>query len=106
MNQAATKSIGARMLAAPGWLLFSPGGWVVLGLVPIALWGLAHLLGWRSYTGAFSGTMPAPGARGETLALLGLLYAALYFWAVLVAPVFCIAGLMRVVVAGLTPRRV
>ncbi|XAL98529.1 hypothetical protein OT109_13185 [Phycisphaeraceae bacterium D3-23] len=97
--------IPTRIAGAAVWLVCSPWGWVTLGIALITLWAVAHTLGWREYTSAFSGTPPAEGARGEWLTLLGLLYAALYFTAVLVAPVMILAGLMRRVVLGVLASR-
>ncbi|MEM9415606.1 MAG: hypothetical protein AAGA29_09045 [Planctomycetota bacterium] len=88
-------SLPTRIARTAAWLAGSPLGWVTVGAAIIACWAIAHALGWRVYTSAFSGTPPAQGARGEWLAMLGLLYAALYFAAVLIAPVLILAGLMR-----------
>lgn len=80
-----------------GWLAFAPGGWIVVALLLAALFGLAHVLGWRVYTGVFSGTLPAPTPRAssEDLAMLGLVYATLYFITVLIAPVLILAAIVR-----------
>ena len=84
-----------RLFAAIGYLAFSPTGWIVLGLASVLLFAGADALGWRNYTSAFSGTLPAEGKAGTRLALLGLAYAGLYFTAVLIAPIFVIAGLLH-----------
>ncbi|MFI4859977.1 MAG: hypothetical protein ACIAXF_04765 [Phycisphaerales bacterium JB063] len=83
--------IGTRV----AWLLCAPLGWVAVGVILIGVWWAGHLLGWRFYTSALSGTPPAAGDRGDWLTLLGLVYAVMYFTAVLIAPVLILAGLMR-----------
>jgi len=68
---------------------------VVLSLFTVGLYAIVQSFGWRSYTSAFSGTLPAAGVEGEWLAQLGMLYAGLYFITILIAPIFAIAGVMR-----------
>lgn len=62
----------------------------------IALFAALHALGLRPYAAILSGTAP-PGATGAEAIVLGLAYVALYFAAVIGAPILLIAaGVMRI----------
>jgi len=83
---------------------FSPRGLVVRALILGAAFGIAHLAGLRGHATFLSGATAA-GIHPILSAVLGCAYLALYVGAVLVAPVFLIAGGILVVVLRLLGRQ-
>jgi hypothetical protein len=83
----------------------SPLGMLVLAMVIAALFGVAHALGLRDGVSVLSGTSPS----GDASAGGGVIYALLYFAAILVAPAFAIAAaitwLLRAIAARLRSSR-
>lgn len=71
---------------------FAPSGLVFRALIIGLLFALAHLAGWREYTGILCGTTAAPGANFMAIALRGLLYVMLYLLTVLAVPVMLAAS--------------
>ena len=61
-----------------------------LSLVAFTVFGVLHLAGFREHMAFVSGTAPASG----TSLVSGLVYAGAWFFAVLVAPVFLLSGLV------------
>lgn len=95
-------ALPSRLVRALGVVFFSPAGWTWWAVAIALCFSGAHLLGWRAYTSVFSGTLAAPGSAGEARALLGLVYAGLYFLAVLVVPVLLVsAGLWALLIRWL-----
>jgi hypothetical protein len=84
-----------RMWRAP---LFSPLGFLDRGLVLLALFAVAHLLGWRDNTCFISGTSPTGDPLEITANLYGVTYFITYTLALLIAPIFLIgAGLFALI---------
>ncbi|MFO7899875.1 MAG: hypothetical protein R6V58_12545 [Planctomycetota bacterium] len=73
----------ARKVLSPKCLLFE-AGWLWLGF------GVAHACGLRRYVGIISGTLEPAHPTG--CAVWGAMYAALYFAAVLLAPILLISS--------------
>lgn len=71
---------------------FTPAGLVFRALVILLLFALAHLAGWREFTGILCGTTAAPGVPIATAALRGLLYVLLYLLTLLAVPVMLAAS--------------
>jgi hypothetical protein len=63
------------------------------GLIILAAFLILHALGWRSHTSFFSGTVSDQGSS----AAKALAYAALYFLAWFVAPVYFLAALIHLI---------
>lgn len=83
------------MTGEPRAPLLSPGGFLRLAGFLALLFGLLHLLGLRSYTAVFSGTIVVADAGGLILGrLLGVTYALTYLGAVVAAPVLVIGALL------------
>jgi hypothetical protein len=72
--------------------LFSAKDFVRHAVLIVVLFAVAHAFGLREYTTIISGTMASPTLGVETCALLGMGYLALYFGAVVLAPVLLIAA--------------
>lgn len=69
----------------------SPRGLLMSAAVIALLFGGAHALGLRAYTAILSGTAP-PGSSGGEALILGVVYAILYFAAVVAAPILATAA--------------
>jgi hypothetical protein len=79
-----------KMLAA----LFGPGGFLVIAVLLLIPFGIAHVAGWREHTSILCGT------TGTVVqGLLGLAYVCLYLAAVLGAPTLAIgAGILALLI--------
>jgi hypothetical protein len=76
---------------------FSPKDFVRHALLIVVLFVIAHAFGLREFTTIISGTMASPALGAETCTLLGIGYMALYFGAVVLAPILLIAaGLLKI----------
>lgn len=73
-------------------LLLSPGALLACAALLALPFVVAHLAGWREYTGILSGTLASAGLAAEVQALLGLGYAAAFMVATILAPVFALAA--------------
>jgi hypothetical protein len=71
------------------WL--SPHGLALTALVLLVLHAGAHAFGLRPYTTILSGTVPSETSGAEAV-VLGLIYVALHFAAVVVAPILGLAA--------------
>ena len=71
---------------------FSPKDFVRHAVLIVLLFGLAHLAGLREFTTIITGTMAVPAWGAEVCAILGVGYMALYFGAVVLAPILVIAA--------------
>jgi hypothetical protein len=72
-----------------GWV--SPRGFLLVAAVLWVLYGVAHALGLRDDASILSGTAPPGGAAGI---VLGLCYVALYFAAVIAAPILVVGAVV------------
>ena len=83
----------------------SPMGMLAGALVLVLLFAVAHALGFRDGVSVLSGKMPS----GDASAGGGVVYALLYFAAILVAPILAIAAmiawLLRIAAARLRSSR-
>ncbi len=71
---------------------FSAKDFVRHAVLIVVLFAIAHASGLREYTTIISGTMASPSLGVGTCALLGMGYLALYFGAVVLAPVLLMAA--------------
>ena len=76
----------------------------ITALIIAALFAALHALGLRPYAAILSGTAP-PGATGVEAIVLGLAYVALYFAAVIGAPILLIAAGVTRTLEWLAARR-
>lgn len=82
-------------------VLLSPGALLVYAALLALPFLVAHLAGWREYTGILSGTLASAGLAAEVQALLGLGYAAAFMIAVILAPVFVLAAGVQFILSKL-----
>lgn len=73
-------------------LLLSPGALLAYAALLALPFLVAHLAGWREYTGILSGTLASAGLAAEVQALLGLGYAVAFMVAMILAPVFVLGA--------------
>lgn len=83
----------------------SPRGFLLRAGLIALLFLLLHAGGLRGCTTFLSGTLPAPGIRGEILALLGICYAVAWFAFVLASPVLVLAAGLFALLDRLLPGR-
>lgn len=71
---------------------FSAKDFVRHGMLILLVFAVIHLLGLREYTSVLNGTTGAVDMNPENAALLGIIYVLFYLAAILLAPIFFIAG--------------
>ena len=84
---------------------FSPKDFVRHAVLVVLLFAIAHAFGLREYATIISGTMASPALGPEVCAILGVGYMALYFGAVVLAPVLLIAAALLKIGQRLTRQR-
>ena len=83
-----------RWRKVPFLRLATPRGFLKSAVLILVLFAGTHLAGLRDYTCFFSGTL-AGGEQGYLSILLGCLYAASYFAAVIAAPVLALSAALQ-----------
>jgi hypothetical protein len=80
-------------------------GLVLRALLIAAAYWAAHLLGWRNHTAFLSGTTSDTALSLTTVTRMGVIYMALYFAWLLLAPILAIAAVILGLLSILIDRR-
>lgn len=75
-------------------------GLLIRGLVLLALFALAHGLGWREHATILCGMAPVSGGSAWLAAYAGVAYVLCFLLATLLAPVLLIASVMCLCLGG------
>jgi hypothetical protein len=79
-----------KRIITPGFL--TPKGFVLRAAILAVVFATCHFVGWREHTSFLSGTAASASDALHASAILGVIYIAVYFGFVLVAPILLLAA--------------